>query len=423
MPRIKLTDRKIRALKSTAAQVDYWDSALPSFGIRVSTGNRKTWTIYYRFHGRKRRLTIGTYPNTTLAEARRRARNLLSRVSNGDDPAAESAVLKHAATFNDLQDTYVARHAKPKKKSWRNDVYLIKRFLLPKWRHVKACDVSQADVQAVIDAIAPSGPVLANRVLALISKLFAFSIAKKWRHDNPAHGIDKPTLERPRDRVLTPGEIWAVWNALELETPFIRAVFQLRLLTAARGGEIRRMRWIDLDLDTGWWTIPAEFSKNAVSHRVPLNGTACQLLESLRTWQVDRLNEINRGRLKKGWEIKQFSEWVFPSPRGNAPFSWEQRAAKRIRSFSGVDFRPHDLRRTVATLLTQHHDADRFILKRILNHVDRDITAVYDRNRYDDQKRAAIDSWGRRLNAIVTHTEQTGTVVSMASSRRSGSGQ
>jgi integrase len=417
MPVVNLTARKVHSLRATEArQIDYWDSTLKNFGLRISANGRKTWSIYYRFHGRKRRLSLGTYPAVSLANARFRARNLLSRVANGDDPAAENILTRNAGTFAELATAYLDRHAKPKKKSWKSDEWVINRHLLPKWRQVKARDVSQADVQSLVDTIGATAPILANRVLALISKMFNFSIKKKWRLDNPCQWIDKPGIERSRDRVLSHDEIRAVWNSLASETPFLAALFKLRLLTAARGGEIRKMRWADVDLKTRWWTIPYEDSKNSIQHRVPLNEAACELVEELRTWQVDRLNTINRGRLKKGWQIKQFSEWVFPSPRGDSPFAWEQRATKRIRTTSGVDFRPHDLRRTVATMLTEHGYADRFILKRILNHMDTDVTAVYDRSLYDTQKRNALESWGRRLLTILEEKDHS-NIIPMSSGR------
>jgi len=182
------------------------------------------------------------------------------------------------------------------------------------------------------------------------------------------------------------------------------------------------MRWEDIDLVGRLWTIPATFSKNGVCHTVPLNPQAQSILRDLSEWQATRLAEINAGRKKKKLSLKEPSEWVFPSPRGDdEPFQWEQRATNRVRRRSGVDFRPHDLRRTAATLLTTYEYADRFLLKRILNHVDRDITGVYDRNKYDAAKRVALDRWGRRLDAILKGKEKEANIATFkpASGRRS----
>jgi integrase len=110
----------------------------------------------------------------------------------------------------------------------------------------------------------------------------------------------------------------------------------------------------DIDLHRGEWVIPAADAKNGVAHWVPLNQDAVTALTGLKTWQHERLATINEGRKKKRWP-KEFSEWVFPSPRGDdTPFDWEQKLTKRIRQKSGIDFRLHDIRRTVATMLTKH---------------------------------------------------------------------
>ena len=288
---------------------------------------------------------------------------------------------------------------------------MLNRHLLPRWQHVKAQDVSRPDIRALVESIAENDtPVLANRVLALCSKIFAFAVSRDWRPDNPCNAIERPGKEQPRERRLNDDELKNLWHALEREDAFFKALFRLRLLTAARGGEIRHMRWVDIDLDSGWWVIPREHSKNNEPHRVPLTQQACDLLEDLKTWQAERLRQVNEGRRKKKWELKKKSAWVFPSPKGDRPFDWEQRATSRLRERSGVDFRPHDLRRTVATGLTEHCGVDRFILKRILNHVDRDITGVYDRNRYDLQKRTALEAWARHLKGVITDEEQA-TVV------------
>ncbi|MEP7309166.1 MAG: integrase arm-type DNA-binding domain-containing protein [Acidobacteriota bacterium] len=411
--RVNLTVRKVQSLKPPQhGQADYWDDSVPGFGVRVAASGRKSWTVYYRYHKRKRRLSLGTFPTVPLVDARERARAALNKVAAGEDPAAEKILSREAGTLGELVTEYLQRHAKRHKKSWRNDQWMIDRHMLPRWRHVKARDVSRPDVRALIESVADGGaPILANRLLALVRKMFNFAIEREWRSDNPCQGLRPPGVEKGRDRVLSDGEIKKIWDALEPEQPPMSALFRLRMLTAQRGGEVRRMRWENVDLKTGWWTIPAEFAKNGIAHHVPLNAPACEILKELREWQETRLEEVNDGRRIKKWEPKKFSEWVFPSPRGDEPFQWEQRAVGRIRAVSGVDFRPHDLRRTVATLLTEHQDADRFILKRILNHVDRDITGVYDRNRYDAQKRTALDAWGRRLRSIVEEKDVGSNVV------------
>lgn len=411
--RNNITDRWVRSIKPDAErQLDFWDKDLPCFSLRVSPRGRKTWTVYYRFHKRKRRFTLGTYPSVSVSEARSRARAAIAQVSAGIDPAAQKIAAQRAGTFKELTTEYIERHAKPRKKSWLDDRWMIDRHLLPKWEHIKARDITRADVRALVEAIADRGTgILANRVLALISKVFSVAVDRDWRADNPCKGIERPGKERPRTRVLSTDEIKAIWEALENEDPFIRALFQLRFLTAARGGELRSMRWADVDLASRMWIIPEEHSKNRVAHHVPLTDTAHQLLTKLRAWQDDRRVEINAGRTKKGWPPRERSVWVFPSPKGDTQFMWEQRITRRLKTTTGIDFRPHDIRRTVATFLTQNRLADRFLLKKLLNHVDRDITGVYDRNHYGPEKRRALEGWGTELKRILSDAEETAAVL------------
>jgi integrase len=82
--------------------------------------------------------------------------------------------------------------------------------------------------------------------------------------------------------VLNEDEIRLVWKALDDESPLIAALFRIRLLTAQRGGEVHGAAWSEFDLATGWWTIPAERSKNGLAHRVPLSPQAVRIL---KTWR------------------------------------------------------------------------------------------------------------------------------------------
>src|SRR5207253_1312473 len=118
----------------------------------------------------------------------------------------------------------------------RNDRWMIDKHLLPGWEHVKLREISRPRVRSLIESITDGGaPVLANRVHALLSKIFNFAISRDLRTDNPCIGVEK-NVEKSRDRVLSDDEVKAIWDALANEDPFIQALFKVRFLTAARGG-------------------------------------------------------------------------------------------------------------------------------------------------------------------------------------------
>ena len=418
MPTVKLTAASIKSLPiPERGQVDYWDETLHGFGCRVSEGGVRSWVLAYRFNGRTRRWTIGRHPDIDLVAARKRAGKALLQISEGKDPGAEKIELRASSTFGDLADEYLTLHAKRKKKSWRMDEYMLNRELLPLWRHSKVRDIARRDVRLVLERIADpegrNGPIYANRVRALIHKMFNFALARDYGIDfNPCTGVEKPGRDRARDRVLTTKDIRTFWAAVEEQgedKPAVAAFLKLRLLTAQRGGEVANMRWADVDWAGRVWTIPGEFAKNGLQHRVPLSRQAIDLLKAHRQWVEQRNTAINAGRSRKGWEPKAMSDWAFRTRRlgretdqGDAPLDPKvAKTMKLVREKCGIqDLCAHDLRRTAASLMSQM-GVPRVTLKKILNHVDRDITAVYDRYSYDPEKRAALDAWAKRLDAIL----------------------
>jgi integrase len=156
------------------------------------------------------------------------------------------------------------------------------------------------------------------------------------------------------------------------------------------------MRWPDLDLETGWWTIPGGATKNKLTHRVPLVPRAVNLLRAL---PMD-VSEENK------------EQWVFVGRFGREPLTDAKKVAPRIiervleaRTTAGekhrsFHFTAHDLRRTVATKLAEG-GVSRFVISRILNHVEPGVTKVYDRYTYDAEKRAALTWWSAKLDAIL----------------------
>jgi integrase len=352
----------------------------------------------YRARGDKRlrRATFGTYPSLTLADARDLARADLHAAAKGRDPAEERKSAREADTFGELASQYLEKYAKKQKRSWFKDQQALNRDLLPRFRHRKAAKIRRREVIALLEEIADRGaPVGANRTLEIMRRIYNWGIEREIIDLNPCQRIKKIGVERRRERVLNDEELRAVWAAFEQETPRMCAHFKLRLLTLQRGGEISRMRWKDLDSSSCLWTIPPEFTKNGLSHRVPLSSLTMQIIEDMKG-QLDG------------------SEWVFPSPTGKGPLRVFWRAIAAIKEHSKVEFVPHDLRRTGASRLTGDLEFSRFLVGQVLNHVETGVTATYDRHAYDREKRHALDAWGQRLTEIVSGECASANVVSLA---------
>jgi len=398
MPTIAFTDRSLAALKPGAARIEYFDRSLPGFGLRVSPAGRKTFILFHRINGKLQRMTVrepetdtSTYPLLTLARARELAREALQGSSVGQNIDA-TRKLQRARTFSALSTEYLEKHAKRKKRSWREDARVI-RTELAAWKDLPVTSIRRADVRALLEAVVERGsPVTANRLLALVRKMLNIAIDLEWIDANPAGSMSKPAAEQSRDRVLTTDEIRALWRWLDREPAadltdqakreqlLNQDVLRLRLITAQRGGEVVDMRWADVDLEGGWWTIPAERAKNKMPHRVPLSPIAVSIIAA-------RLATAGPKAV-----------YVFAGVRG------KNHRHGLLDGLSVHDVRPHDFRRTAASLMAGG-GIPRLTIAKILNHADSSVTAIYDRHGYDQEKRAALDWWSQKLSAIVNGTE------------------
>ncbi len=219
MPTIKFTDKAISALKPPETGRDeYRDVSLPGFWLRVSERGRKTWGVTYRLNDRQRRLTIGTYPALSLADARDQARKAVREVGIGNDPAEEKQQLRKGATFKLMAEQYMREHAIPNKKSWKGDRGALDRDLLPAFGGRKASDIKRGEVFAMLQSIKDRGaPISANRTLEIIRKIYNWALAREIVEVNPSAGIQKISKEHPRERVLSSNEIGDLWTALDRE--------------------------------------------------------------------------------------------------------------------------------------------------------------------------------------------------------------
>lgn len=398
MPSINMTAQWVERLKPPLKRTDYFDAKLKGLGLRASPTGNKVWFVMYRVKGdpTKRRLTLDGYPVLSLADAREAAQATVISARRGFDPGREKQELRTAPTFSDLAVEYIEKYAKKNKRSWKEDARIIRHDLNPKWGKRKAHDIKRRDVIYLLDAIVERGsPIQANRVLALVRKVYNWAISRDIVEFNPCLQVKAPAKEHQRDRVLGEDEIRSLWEAFESQDVHVGSMLKLRLLTAQRGGEIASMEWSDIDLVNAWWTIPADKSKNELSHRVPLSGPSIEILANLKRCAGD-------------------SSWVFPSPTSSGRHIENvQKAAQRVRKAADVDnFVLHDLRRTAASYMTSY-GISRLVVSKILNHVEQGVTRVYDRHSYDREKRAALDLWAEKLHAILKGGSTSAEVVSL----------
>ncbi|SHJ23625.1 Site-specific recombinase XerD [Malonomonas rubra DSM 5091] len=390
---MRFTDRSIDLLKPKDERYERWESGRKGFGIRVSPKGRKSWIFLYRFNGKTRRMTFGTYPKVTLAEAHLKHSEAEALLDDGIDPGQieqeEKDRVRKAPTVEDLAGEYIKKWAKPNKRSWQEDQRMLKKDVIPTLGAKRAADIKKRDVVLLLEDIYDRGAkVHANRMLALVRKMFNFAVQRDIVEFNPCLGIGKLHKEDPKDRCLSKDEIKEFWGGLDKAegiTDPVKLALRLVLVTAQRPGEVLGMHWSEIDGE--WWTLPGDRTKNDEVQRVYLSSLALELL----------------GLPGEGF--------VFPSPRTDWPIKINALAHALKRAQTPEDkgddpaintkpFTPHDLRRSAATHIAEMGYSE-FLIGKILNHKNKSITAVYNRHQYDNEKKQALEAWGRKLKSII----------------------
>jgi integrase len=260
-----------------------WDREVPGFGARITSAGIISFVLEYRFHGRKRRYTIGRHPELTATAARERAVQLRVGIMDGYDPLEARQQDRLEPTVNDLATEYLERHAVTHKRasSVRNDREMINNIIRPALGSLRLQAIGKRDLET-LHASYKTTPYRANRVLALLSKMFSLATEWEWISDNPTRGIPR-FHEDKRERWLTEQELHRFTNALDAYPDQNAAdALRLLLLTGAREGEVLKADWPQFDLQRGVWTKPSHHTKEKKIEHVPLSAAALDLLRKMK---------------------------------------------------------------------------------------------------------------------------------------------
>jgi len=307
-----------------------WDTELKGFGVKIQPTGKKGYFAYYRtLSGQQRKPAIGLHGKITTEEARHIAKRWIGGALAGQDISQERQEARAAPLVKELAARYLEDYAKPFKKprSVKSDASNLDHHVLPLIGTKKVIEITRADIEFVKSSIREGktaarkraryrgrsiirgGPGVANRVVALMSKMMACAVDWGFRLDNPALRIKKYP-EKRKDRFLEMDEIRRLLIALKeaererTETPDIIACFLLLLFTGLRCGEILDLAWNDVDLDRE--TLKLRDSKTG-ARTVPLNRQACDVLTRLEasksgTFVIRSFTGEGRPALGKPWE-------------------------------------------------------------------------------------------------------------------------
>jgi integrase len=408
--KLRLDSKTIATLALDEGQDEafVWDSELAGFGIRLQ-GRRRTYIVQYRANGRTRRITLGSVERVTLTQAREAARKLLARVALGEDPQDEKAAKRRQAerTFRKVVEVYLAE----KKRTLRPASYKVTKLYLtgPYFRllHSRGIgEIEHPDIAARLSAItrkhSASTAAAARRHL---SAMFTWAMEEGWIKQNPVVGTRNPGEAKKRTRILSDGELVAVWNACDGNDDFSRIVRQLILL-GKRPQEIGGMRAGEFDLEAGTeagtWELPEERSKNGYAHLIDLAPAALKIVRM--AFPFGKRDHLFGARSARG-----FTEWA----HGKAAL--DRRLGGKVKPWQ-----LRDIRRTVATRMgdIKIHP---HVIEAVLNHHSgyrAGVAGVYNRSPYRDEVKAALVRWSEHVLALVERRpdkieERAGKVVAL----------
>jgi integrase len=366
-------------------EVILFDDDLPGFGLRIRAGGARTWVYQFKIGNQHRRLTLGSATALPLVQARRTASELHAMVRLGRDPAGEKAEgrARAAETIGAVLKAYLPyqrAHLKPR------SYVEVERHLLKHCRPLHGLQLTGVDRRAVAAQIATlttkTGPVTANRVRASLSAFFAWAIREGLAETNPVIGTSR-SPEKSRDRVLSPAELKAIWDATTDDSDY-SAVVRLLMLTGQRASEIAGLRWSEIVDET--IVLPGERTKNGRQHRVPITKPVRAILAARpRRPDRDLLFGRRQDRPLTGWTV--------------CKAALDQRLGEAVTHWTH-----HDLRRSMATYMAEKLNVAPHVIEAVLNHVSghkHGVHGVYNIAEYESQKRRALAKWADHLLAII----------------------
>jgi integrase len=426
MPTLRLTDAAIKRFKKPeTGRIEYWDSRTRGFGLRLSASGVQSWVVITRSlqagEWRQQRVTLGSYPALSLAQARKKAVEAMASAKKGDDPAAAVKAERTALVDNSRNTFGIVRaeflekyrgrqNRRPAQSTLREMTRVLSADTFDAWTDAPMANLTKRDVLDALDGIVERGAeVMANRTLAYLRLLFGWAAHRGIIEADPAAGIKKPGHETSRDRVLSLAELRVIWEATESDHTQFNAIVRLLLLTGARLREVAELAWREIDAEARTWTLPGARAKNHREHMVPLSPPALAILEARRETQRT---------------LGTAPKLAFTT-NGETAFSGFSRAKtlldKRIAK-AGAELAPwrlHDLRRSVATHMAESLRIAPHIVEATLNHISGSkagVAGVYNRALHLDERRAALDAWADYLLRTVGETESD-NVVDLAQRR------
>lgn len=345
--------------------------------LNVKETGSRSWIFRYMLAGRVREMGLGPASGgakaVSLADAREKAAKLHKQLRKGNDPlerakgkrkdkaAQAQSALSLSKTFEEACDQNFEAHCTGWgvrfAKQWRS---AMSRLAYPKLQRLPLADITVDHILSVLEPIWKTTHTTATRLRAALENVLAYGETRGWRQGrNPAawkDNLENVLLETKKvspvkhHTALPWQEIGAFMAALRQRTGSDARALQLLVLCASRSGEVRGVRWSEIDLLNATWTVPKERMKMRVAHRVPLSAPALAVLR-----QAERLRSTGADN----------DSLVFPAPRGG---TMSDSNLSRLPARMGYDVNVHGFRSTFRTWAAEKTNVAREIVETALAH-------------------------------------------------------
>lgn len=369
MPKLSTVRLTKRVVEEARPGAFISDATLRGFGLLVTKAGTKCFVVSYRKEGGGQgRQVIGHFPADTVEKARTEAQRRLSGVKAGRDPGKDRKALRAVPTVSQLAELYLGDYAAARllRASTIRDARTVLAYALPTLGARKVSDVATPELRSLLGRIARDvSRYQANRLLAVLKRMFGLSIERNWQLNNPCQPLGKFPMDQ-RWRNLSETEVARLLDACNAY-PDQNAANAVRLLlfTGARLREVLKARWEQFDLERGLWEKPSAHTKTRRQHRVELEGPALHLLREMRA--KTNCPYLFAGKITSGKDGE-----AIVSARSDLKRPW-----KWLRKKAGLsDVRLHDLRRTTASFML-NGGASLATIGKALGHTQTATTARY----------------------------------------------
>ena len=389
-----LTDIELKSLKPKAKSWKRFDGQ--GLYIEITPTGKKYWRLKYRFNGKEKRLSLGTYPLVSLKEARLASNEARLKLTKDIDPSAERQARKqreieltehsfaaiahewHVKKYADKEPGYA-------KRVWR----ALEKDIFP---YVGQTPVSMITGPALLKAltqIEERGAIeSAHRALQICGRIYEYVNACGYCTNDPTRGLKTALSTAPTNHfpaILDPVEIGGLLRAIDgYDSPITRTAMRLGAYTFVRPGNLRQAEWSEFSLDESTWKIPEGKMKMRKPHIIPLAKQVVTLLEDLQL-------------------LTGNGQYVFPSVRSKLkPMSEATiNAALRRMGYEKEVMTGHGWRHIGSTLLNEQSKWNPDAIERQLAHTDRSkIRGTYDHSKHLAERRRMMQSWADYLDSL-----------------------